>query len=158
MSIHFHSTVLITEQLDDMKLFYTGVMRQKVSFDFGNCIGFSCGLSLWRLKDGYPIVKALGRRPHDGRNDNVEICFETDDYDTEAAHIKASGAELLHDTACEPWGQLTLRFFDPDHNIVELGESMPCFCHRLYRSGLDVTAVSEKTGIPFDVVSTYLNE
>ena len=158
MAIHFHSTVLITQQLHAMMLFYTDVMRQDIAFDFGNCIGFACGLSLWQLKDDYPITKALGLRPPVTRNDNVEVCFETDDYDVEAAHIKASGARLLHDTVCESWGQYTLRFFDPDDNIVELGESIPCFCRRLYRDGLDAAAVAERTGIPVKEVSVYLGE
>lgn len=158
MAIHFHSTVLITEQLSAMKLFYTDVMRQEVAFDFGNCIGFECGLSLWTLTEAYPLSKALGDRPADASNDNIETCFETDDYDDETAHIKASGIELLHDTACEPWGQLTLRFFDPDRNIVELGESMPCFCRRLHNGGMDADAVADRTGIPLDVVLAYLSE
>jgi len=158
MAINFESTVLITDNLESMKLFYTDVMRQEIEFDFGNCIGFKCGLSLWQLQEHYPLTKALGARPANTRNDNVEMCFDTDDYDTEVAHIRASGAQLLHDPACEPWGQYTLRFFDPDRNIVELGESIPCFCRRLYNSGLDASAVAKKTGIPNDVVLTFLSE
>jgi len=49
-----------------------------------------------------------------------------------------------------------MRFYDPDGNMIELGESMPCFCRRLFRSGLSEAEVAEKTGIQLETVREYL--
>jgi catechol 2,3-dioxygenase-like lactoylglutathione lyase family enzyme len=155
MAITFHSTVLITKNFDEMKRFYTDVMQQSIAFDFGNCVSFQCGLAIWALKDSYPITKALGAVPEPNVG-AVEVCFETEDFDADAAAVKTAGAPLMHDIAEENWGQLTLRFYDPDKNIVELGESMPCFCRRLHGAGLSVGAVAEKTGISIETVADYL--
>ena len=155
MAITFHSTVLITKNFDAMKRFYTDVMQQNVAFDFGNCISFRCGLTIWQLKDSYPMTQALGAVPEPNVG-AVEVCFETEDFDADAAAVKAAGVSLLHDITEENWGQLTLRFYDPDKNIVELGESIPCFCCRLHRGGMDTAAVAEKTGVSIQTVAEYL--
>jgi 2-polyprenyl-6-methoxyphenol hydroxylase-like FAD-dependent oxidoreductase len=73
-----------------------------------------------------------------------------------AISLKEIGINLIHDIEEEEWGQLTIRFLDPDGNIIEVGESMPCFCRRLSRSGLSVSEVARKTGIPIESVEGYL--
>ena len=155
MDIQFHSTVLITRRLEEMKSFYTGLLGQRVHFDFGNCVTFECALTLWEPREDYVLSKALGAEKLHSGSGGMEVCFETDDFDTEATRIRA-GASLLHDVAEETWGQRTLRFYDPDGNLVELGESMPCFCRRLSASGLSPAEVAEKTGIRLETVEVYL--
>ena len=81
MEIKFHSTVIMTEEFELMKSFYQNILQQQIEFDFGNCIGFKNGLSLWKLKDDYPIAKKLGRTFDNSGNKNLEICFETDDFE-----------------------------------------------------------------------------
>lgn len=76
MKIKFHSTVIMTEEFEQMKSFYQNILQQKIEFDFGTCIGFQNGLSLWKLKEEYPIVKKLGRTFDKSGNKNLEICFE----------------------------------------------------------------------------------
>lgn len=81
MEIKFHSTVIMTEEFELMKSFYQNILQQQIEFDFGNCIGFKNGLSLWKLKDDYPIAKKLGRTFDNSGNKNLEICLETDDFE-----------------------------------------------------------------------------
>jgi hypothetical protein len=66
----------MTEEFEQMKSFYQNILQQKIEFDFGTCIGFQNGLSLWKLKEEYPIVKKLGRTFDKSGNKNLEICFE----------------------------------------------------------------------------------
>lgn len=158
MSIRFQSAVLITDNIDNMKEFYTKVMGQTVEHDFGGCVIFGSGLSIWRLGGSCALAKALGKDFAAGKNNGLEVCFETDDFVVEVPKIKSVGINLIHDVAEEQWGQRTARFYDPDGNIVELGESMPAFCKRLFRSGLSIPEVSEKTGIPQRKVKEYLKK
>ena len=157
MSIRYHSTVLITEKIEEMKNFYISIMGQKVEFDFGGCVIFHCGLSLWFIKEGYPLANALGVSGLGHTGSSAEMCFETDEFETETEKIKKKDIRIIHDVVEEEWGQWTIRFYDPDGNIVELGESMMCFCRRLKHSGMSVLDITEKTGIPPEKVSEFLS-
>lgn len=156
MSIRYNSAVLITDDIENMKEFYTKVLEQTIEHDFGGCVIFSSGLSIWRVESDYTLVKALGEGYRPGKNKGLELCFETDNFGMEVPKVKAKGIDLIHDVAEEKWGKQTIRFYDPDGNIVELGESMAGFCKRLFRSGLSIAEVSQKTGITQKLVKEYL--
>ena len=64
---------------------------------------------------------------------------------------------LLHDLLEEPWGQRTIRFYDPDNNLIEVGETLETFIRRYYDSGLSLQEVSERTTVPAGVVKQVLN-
>lgn len=141
-----------------MRRFYTELLGQKVRFDFGACITLECALTIWQPRGDGAMIKALGGERLSSGNSSLEVCFESDeDFNAEAARVKAGGAPLLHDVAEEAWGQRTIRFFDPDGNIVELGESVPCFCRRLYREGMSADEIALQTGVQKDMVLEYLN-
>ena len=151
--MRYTSAVLITENFDELKRFYTHVMRLPVSFDFGRCLLFEGGLSIWRLEDTDPASRYGA---YAGKNEGLELCFETEEFDTDTAQIQASGVRLMHSVSEESWGQRTMRFFDPDGNLIELGESIPAFCKRLFAQGLKPMAVAEKTGVPPELVEKYI--
>lgn len=154
MDIRFSSTVLITRRFDAMKHFYTELLGQRIALDFGNCVTLECALTIWELREGYALAQAM-KQPHGG-NGSLEVCFETEDFDAEADRILSADVPLVHGIAEETWGQRTLRFLDPDGNIVELGESIPCFCRRLHASGLSAEAVARRTGVAPETVRNYL--
>ncbi len=154
--ISYSSAVLVTGHFDLMRRFYENVLGQKVLYDFGSCVQFECGLTVWRPVEGHPVIKALANT--DGtENAALELCFETEDFDAQAARVTAAGVMLAHGVIEESWGQRTLRFFDPDGNLVELGESMPAFCKRLHFCGMTVQEVAKKTGIDQNTVKLFLN-
>ena len=157
MGIDFHSTVLITDRFDRMKDFYCRILCRKVRFDFGSCVTFDCGLTIWQLKPGHPVARALGEKRFDECSPNLELCFETDVFDREVDYLKSQEVLFLHDVTEEAWGQMTVRFFDPDRNLVELGESMPAFCKRLHASGLSLNETAQKTGIALDDVKRFIS-
>ncbi len=152
--IRYDSAVLFTQNVEAMTRFYTETMRQKVRFDFGRCRILEYGLSIWALDENDPAMKApgLGKGP----NSRLELCFDTEDFEADAAHVMAFAPKMLHDMAEEAWGQRTIRFFDPDGNLVELGESIPCFCRRLYHEGMTPEQVARKTGVGLEQVKRYI--
>ncbi len=90
MKITFSSTVIITNDFDKMKSFYQDILQQEIELDFGNFISFKNGLSLWKLSQNYPITQRLGKTYHTSGNNNMEICFETDDYDEVITSLQKS--------------------------------------------------------------------
>lgn len=158
MEIKFHSTVIMTEEFELMKSFYQDILQQKIEFDFGNCIGFENGLSLWKLKEEYPISKKLGRTFDKSGNNNLEICFETDDFESVVESLKKHKLIYLHNETEELWGQQTIRFYDPENNLIEIGETIPCFVKRFKRQGLSNEEVSKRTSVPLEMVKKICQE
>ena len=152
MNITFGSSVIICNDLNTMKDFYQEVLQQIVDFDFGNCISYKSRISLWQLKEHYPISEKLGYTYSTQGNQNLELSFETDEYEQLLTHLKQYDLKYLHHTEEESWGQKTLRLFDPEHNLIEIGESIPCFVKRLYNSGKNIAEVAARTSISEAVV------
>jgi hypothetical protein len=147
--------VIITNDIEKLKDYYKSVLHQEIEFDFGNCVVFKCGLSIWKLKPDYPIVKHLGGTYNNSGNKNMELCFDTDQFETVVEELKKHNINLLHDIVEETWGQRTLRFCDPENNLIEIGESMICFATRLLKQGKTPEEVANKTSIPLDTVLKY---
>lgn len=158
MEIKFHSTVIMTEEFEMMKSFYQNILQQKIEFDFGNCIGFKNGLSLWKLKNDYPIAKKLGRTFDKSGNMNLEFCFETDDFELVVENLKMYKLNYLHEETEELWGQKTVRFFDPENNLVEIGETIPCFVKRFQNQGMNAEEIAQKTSVPIEMVRAICQE
>jgi len=152
MDIKFHSTVIMTHDFDKMKAFYQEILQQEIDVDFGNCIGFKNGISLWKLSEDYTIAQKLGKTYHPSGNKNLEICFDTDDYEAVITKLKEHDLIYLHETIEESWGQKTIRFYDPENNLIEIGETIPCFVKRFYHEGMSVNQVSERTSVPIEMV------
>jgi catechol 2,3-dioxygenase-like lactoylglutathione lyase family enzyme len=156
--MRLHSCVVIVRgDMRAMVEFYTHTLGRAIVADFGGCVIFEEGLSLWRPGQGH-VVEPCARASH---GHPFELCFETDetaDFEKRAAAIQAAGVPLLHDVQVEPWGQRTIRLMDPEGNLIELGESIPCFVRRLRGEGLSLTEVAERTGVGLARVTELLTE
>jgi len=149
------STVLITNALPSMRAFYEEVLGLKIQDDFGGCVIYTEGVSLWQPPPDHPVRFTTER----GSGHPFELCFETDstqDFEEKAGMLLKSAKAILHGLRTEPWGQRTIRVMDPDGNLLEWGESIPCFVSRLSAEGLDASAVSERTGVALENVQRIL--
>jgi hypothetical protein len=57
----------------------------------------------------------------------------------------------------ESWGQRTIRFFDPENNLIEVGESLEALVKRLHSSGMKLNDIEKKTSLPMDMITGFLN-
>lgn len=158
MNIRFQSSVIITTNFETMKAFYHDILEQEIEFDFGNCLGFKGGLTIWELKSDYPITRHLNRSYHSSGNKNLEICFESDSFEDVVAGLEKYDIKYLHSVTEEKWGQRTIRFYDPEDNLIEIGESMPCFVKRFYQQGMRADEIAKRTSIPIELVNEYLEK
>ncbi len=152
MHLQLGASVIICQDFDKMNTFYQEVLQQDVEADFSNCIGFKSKISLWQLTEEYPIAKKLGYTFSEKGNANFEHSFETEDFEEFVEHLKQFDINYLHDVEEEVWGQKTLRLFDPENNLVEIGETIPCFVRRFFDEGMSVKQVAERTSVPLDYV------
>ncbi|MCC8174194.1 MAG: glyoxalase, partial [Odoribacter sp.] len=57
----------------------------------------------------------------------------------------------------ELWGQRTIRFYDPDGHLIEIGEALPVFLTRIYKEeGGNLEATAKRTFMTVDVLKQFL--
>lgn len=60
----------------------------------------------------------------------------------------------MHEIKVQPWQQKVLRIFDPDKNIIEIGESLTNVCIRLKNEGKNIKEIMQLTSLS----ENYINE
>lgn len=154
--MHLHSSViLVCGDFNVMKDFYLKVLGFEMVNDFGTCIALNNGLSLWKPADNHPISPYVSKKV----GSSFELCLETsrdDEFDSMVSRILSHAPKLLHDVRVESWGQKTIRFFDPEDNLIEYGEAIPTFVKRMSKEGLSASEIAQKTGVPLGQVEGML--
>jgi catechol 2,3-dioxygenase-like lactoylglutathione lyase family enzyme len=145
----FHSTVLFVKDIEASKAFYTRFLDFSIEQDFGKNVILSKGLTLWEILPDHIINKRLQTGDDSNR---FELYFETTNIDKVSDTLNRAGIKFLHKLHEEPWGQRTLRFFDPDHHLIEIGEPLDVFVNAMHRKGWAPAQISEKSGIPLATV------
>lgn len=154
MKLSFHSTVIFCNDLNKQREFYEEFLVQKVVQDLGECLVFENGFTLWKLGKELPVSRELGYDYEPIGNRNLEICFETDAFGDAVEKVLVSDIRLLHNVEEEPWGQYTIRFYDPEGNLVEIGESLKCMVNRMKTSGMSVNEIVKKSGMKKSAVES----
>lgn len=150
----FHSSVLFVANIKKSKDFYTRLLGFTVEYDFGNNVGLSNGLSLWEIMPHHQIAQKLNTADNSNR---FELYFEHDNINEIFSILKDEGVTFFHEIHEESWGQRTLRFFDPDNHLIEVGEPLEVFIRRIYTSGLTIDQVAAKTGVPADSIQLIIS-
>jgi catechol 2,3-dioxygenase-like lactoylglutathione lyase family enzyme len=152
MSIDFHSTVVFCNDLKEQRDFYEKFLGQKVEHDLGVCIVFEKGFTLWKLKSEYPISKELGYTYEPIGNRNFELSFTTELFGDAVEKVLLSELRILHNVVEETWGQYTIRFYDPEGNLVEIGETLKCMAMRMREDGKSIEEIVDRSSLPKEYV------
>ncbi len=155
MNLKFYSPVIFVKNIEKAKEFYMSLLGQEIEHDFGSNIIFKSRLSLWQIDKNHEIA-VVARNPKKGSS--FELYFETDNIEESTAQIKASGARLLHNIKTEHWGQMTIRFFDPDGHLIEIGEAFEVFIRRIYRETKSIEETSRQTGVPVTTIEKIISK
>lgn len=148
----FTSPLFAVRSIETAKTFYQEVLGQTIILDHGANVTFSGGFALQEDFAGLVGFPAEYTR---WKAYNGELYFETEDLDADAARVKEAGAELLHDIKEYPWGQRVIRFFDPDGNLIEVGESMRSVGRRFLAQGMSLEEAARRTQHPVELVASW---
>jgi catechol 2,3-dioxygenase-like lactoylglutathione lyase family enzyme len=133
--------------------FYEKVLSQTVKFDFGENVTFNGDFAI-HLQSHYSQL--IDDKPIKSCGNNFELYFENDNLDEVAVRLKEHNVEFVHDVREQPWRQKVVRVYDPDKNIIEIGESLEYLSYRLNSEGLSEEQISKIVGIPVDFVKTSI--
>jgi hypothetical protein len=81
-------------------------------------------------------------------SNSFELYFEYDDIENFSKKLKSRNVEFVHDVREQPWRQKVVRFYDPDKNIIEVGESLEFLSFRLSMEGKTIEEISKITSLP----------
>ena len=150
----FKNAVIFVKDIEVSKQFYTGFMNQEIEYDFGDNVAFKGGISIWKISPSHEIadITSAGKINSSG----FELYLETESIDEIADKIVKNSIKMLHPLKTEPWGQKTIRIFDPDGHLIEIGESLETFIKRIYRETGSVEETSRNTGVPQSLVEKII--
>ncbi|MCT4636353.1 MAG: VOC family protein [Bacteroidales bacterium] len=150
--------ILVTD-ISKSKEFYCSVLNQEIKTDFGENVTFSGDFAI-HLKSHFKNL--IDNREIKSEANNFELYFEEDDIETVVSKLKTNNVEFIHELKEQPWMQRAVRFYDPDKNIIEIGESMEFVSYRLYMKGNSVDGIVKMTGLSAEFVTgaiqTYKKE
>jgi len=147
--IKYHSVVLFVKDIEKAKHFYCDLLNIPIETDMGKNVILKPGITLWEIRDDNIIIRTIGKDKVNTGNKS-ELYFESDDIENVKKAINENNLKLLHDLHEESWGQRTIRFFDYDSNILEVGEELSVFLIRLVNSGLSKDELRNKTGMKIE--------
>lgn len=150
------SAVIFVTDIGISRQFYTGVLGLRIKLDFGKNVIFD-GFSIWEIRRDHIISEKLGSAGKSGNPDRFELYFETEDIESIIGLLESNQVKLLHDLHEEPWGQRTIRFFDPDNHLIEIGETLKVFIKRFHDKGLSPEEIYRRTSVPVDEVTRLLD-
>lgn len=150
--MQYCSSLYAVRSIEAAKTFYQEVLGQTIILDHGANVTFQGGFA---LQEGFAdLVGFPGENLH-WKPWNGELYFESEDLDADVAWVKQAGVELVHDIKEYPWGQRVLRFFDPDGNLIEIGESMRSVGLRYLAQGMSDEEVAQRTQHPIELVRLW---
>jgi len=162
MNLNKCMPVLFVKDAGISKKFYTELLQFTVIMDNGGAnLTFKEGFAVWQIWLDNIIPKTLGAENISNKESTsrFELCFETDDIDQIYMTLKENGVRFLHEINTELWGQRTIRFYDPDGHLIEVGEEMSIFLKRIYEEeGKDLEATAKRTFMPIDALKHFVQE
>jgi catechol 2,3-dioxygenase-like lactoylglutathione lyase family enzyme len=135
--------------------FYENILSQKVKFDYGENVTFHGDFAIHLRTHFRQLID--DREIRSGGN-NFELYFEYDDVEQIVKLLKVNDVVFVHDIREQPWRQKVVRFYDPDDNIIEIGESMEYLSFRLSNEGLTIDQISKMTYMPTDFVKNSIEK
>lgn len=154
----FSAPMLVVTDLAASRRFYETLLSQKVIFDLGANITFDGGFALQTKPSWLEFIGRDEDALSFGGN-SFELYFEEEDFDGFLRRLEADKAlEYLcapHET---PWGQRTVRFYDPDRHLIEVGEAMTAVARRFLAQGMTPEQAAERTMYPLDFILGLMRE
>ena len=151
MKTKFQGILLVVDDIERSKRFYKDVFGLEVISDYGANATVTGGIS-FQTKDSWMMI--TGMKDHEMRygGKDAELYFEAADMAAVEKELRKHNVRYLHEMREMPWGQLTVRIYDPDMHLIEIGEDMMSAAKRLLSAGMSAEEVSKKTMFPIDVI------
>jgi catechol 2,3-dioxygenase-like lactoylglutathione lyase family enzyme len=119
--INYAGTLIVVVDMEKSKQFYCDLFGLSVELDNKENVKLTGGIYLQEQKSWDSFT---GFTADLTKNENrAELYFETDDIQEFIGKLNNfANIKYINKLKKEPWGQMTIRFYDPDGHIIEVGE------------------------------------
>lgn len=148
--IKFVCPLITVDKIERSKEFYTEILGQKIKSDYGENVVFEGDFSIHDKTHFSALIS--NKKVIKGSND-FELYFESDNIDGLETFLSGKGIRFIHKIILQPWQQKVMRFYDPDMNIVEIGETLQSVCLRLHTSGKSVDEINKMTSLSVEFIT-----
>jgi len=152
--VKFICPLITVTDIKKSRHFYENVLGQKVEADFGENVSFG-GFSI-HLRPHFKML--IDNKEIVVGGNNFELYFEYDNVEQIVEKLKIEKVEFVHELREQPWKQLVVRFYDPDKNIIEIGETLEYLTIRLYQQGNSFNEISTMTGLDIEFIEKTLQK
>ncbi len=127
----YKGTLIAVKDMEESKKFYHDLLGMNVACDFGANVQLEGGLFLQTLDtwSGFIGGKEIYLKNHAG-----ELYFEVSDMDEFLSKLQMANVELVHGFMEHSWGQRVIRFYDPNHHIIEVAEDISMVAKRFFKA------------------------
>lgn len=156
----YSSTLLAVKEMERSKQFYKEILDLDVTADFGANVVLSQGICL-QTADSWGGFINKGQNEIILGNNAIELYFEEDDIDSfmdKLNNCKSFDIILVHPLEEASWGQRSIRFYDPDKHIIEVGETIVSVIKEFKESGMTNEEVAVRMDVPVDYIESCLSE
>ena len=152
----FEGAVFFVKDVEKSKNFYSNLLGQKITMDFGANVAFEGRLAIWEIDYALNIIFSEKAKDIKVGGNNSEIYFESSNLDELHNKLKNEGVDMMHPIVEAPWGQRSFRVYDPDNHIVEFGEPMSTVIIRLHQQGMSPEEINKKSFMPIEIIKDII--
>lgn len=150
----YQGVCIAVKDVNLSKKFYQDLFGLEVFQDYGINISFG-GLSLQQEFDWLLDIpkESVLQKSH-----NMELYFEENKFDNFIAKLEQrNDIRYIGNGVKEAgWGQRSIRFYDPDHHIIEVGEDMKMVIKRFLDSGMSMEETSKRMNVSVSDLESLL--
>lgn len=145
----YKGTLIAVKNMAESKKFYYDILGMNVVADFGANVQLDNGLFLQTMDTW---SKFIHEKDICLKHNASELYFEEADIDAFFTKLKEAHIEYVHEPLEHSWGQRAVRFYDPDHHIIEVAEDIIMVVKRFLSSGLSEEQVAVRMDVPVDYI------
>ena len=149
-------TVISVSDISKSRKFYEDLFSLEAYHDYGKNIDFGCGLS---LQEDFDLLVNIPKEKIINTPNNMELYFEEKQFDAFLARLRSyPDIRYIGDITEQSWGQRTVKFYDPDGHIIEVGESMKSVVERFLSLGLSMEETATRMKVTAGDLEKILSE
>lgn len=153
--MQYKGTLIAVSDMEESKKFYQTLLGISVIGDFGANVQLENGLFLQTKDTWKSIISDVDIKL--GHNAG-ELYFETQELDSFLTSLETFQVEYVHKPIEHSWGQRAVRFYDPDHHIIEVAEDLVMVMKRFVERGLTVEEVAVRMDVPVNYLKDQLDK
>lgn len=150
----YEGVCIAVKDINRARNFYQDLFGLEALQDYGINVSFG-GLS---LQQDFDWLTGVAKESVRERPNNMELYFEEDDFDGFIAKLKKrDDIQCVGDGVKEAgWGQRSIRFYDLDGHMIEVGENLKMVVKRFLDSGMTIEETAKRMDISVKEVEALL--